>query len=120
MSRIIHGFDFHCPSCGKVQRGRGDYDKDKQYTCSECKWAGKVPKTNKMYNTKEHPLVFICPYCNKVQRTYDDEFKGEIDGYYTTECDCPECRKHIILKTESPTHYFINQLKLENGGNYYE
>lgn len=96
MNKSIYSFDFKCPDCKTRQTIHEKYDENKIYICPGCDRKGSIPIENRIRTTKLHPYTFQCPYCNNIQRTYDIDYKGEIDGYYVTECDCPGCGRHLV------------------------
>ncbi len=107
-------FKFKCPFCNTKQVIEEEYQEQKTYECPGCHHIGTIPWAAVTMRTKTHPFTFQCPYCHEVQRTHD-VINREKNGYYILECDCPGCNRHIVIKTESPAHYHIEQYRKRMG-----
>lgn len=97
-------FIWRCDRCHKLQQTDGTYNEKREYECPSCKIKARILRKNVQYEVKHDPFTFECPYCGKIQHTRDYDYKGNINGYYVTETDCPDCKKHIAFKQPDPFH----------------
>lgn len=104
MERPKKAFVWRCVVCNRLQTTNGVYDEKKEYKCPSCKTKARIFRKALQYQIKRDPFTFECPYCEKVQRVWDYEYKGNVNGYYVTEADCPDCGKHMAFKQADPFH----------------
>lgn len=111
MARSRYRFVFECAACRAEATIDEEFDEEKMYTCPKCSTQGIIARKQLKYRAKMSPFTFRCPHCDTIQRTYDFDHKRDQGAYHVTELDCPGCGKHVVLKEETPFHYFVEQYR---------